>query len=62
LNEDPGADDDSKRIARERVTKFYSALGQRQKLNTLMLQTGSGDDSTATRQSNAKPVAPLSGS
>jgi tetratricopeptide (TPR) repeat protein len=58
LNADPGADNDSKRIARERVTKFYTALGQRHKLNTL-LQT-SGSNSTA-RQSSTKPAAAPSG-
>lgn len=51
LNADPGADGDSKRIARERVTKFYKALGQRQKLNTLLLETGGGE----ARQSSAQP-------
>jgi tetratricopeptide (TPR) repeat protein len=56
LNADPGADNDSKRIARERVTKFYTALGQRQKLNTLLLQTGGHSDSASARQSNAKPA------
>jgi serine/threonine protein kinase/TolA-binding protein len=58
LNADPGADNDSKRIARERVTKFYTALGQRHKLNTL-LQT-SGSNSTA-RQSSTTPAAAPSG-
>ena len=33
LNSDPGADGDSKRIARERVSKFYISTGQREKLN-----------------------------
>jgi eukaryotic-like serine/threonine-protein kinase len=47
LNADPGADNDSKRIARERVTKFYTALGQRQKLNTVL--QASGSNSTAAR-------------
>ena len=32
---DPGADQDSKRAARERVTRFYTEHGQRQKLETL---------------------------
>jgi hypothetical protein len=59
LNADPGADNDSRRIARERVTKFYTALGQRQKLNTL-LQTG-GHVSGPARQSNAKPAASPNG-
>ncbi|MGH8240328.1 MAG: tetratricopeptide repeat protein, partial [Steroidobacteraceae bacterium] len=60
LNADPGADSDSKRIARERVTKFYTALGQRQKLNTLLLQKGGGD-SIPARQSNAKPATSPAG-
>ena len=59
LNADPGADNDSKRIARERVTKFYTALGQRQKLN--MVLHASGSDPTAARQSNGKPATPPSG-
>jgi len=60
LNADPGADSDSRRIARERVTKFYNALGQAQKLNTL-LQAGSGGTSATARQSNAKPATSQSG-
>jgi tetratricopeptide (TPR) repeat protein len=55
LSADPNADDDLKRIARERVTKFYTALGQREKLNTLMQQTAGGNSSPA-RQSSAKPA------
>jgi hypothetical protein len=58
LNADPGADNDSKRIARERVTKFYTALGQRQKLNTLLQASGSN---SAARQSSTKPAAAPSG-
>jgi len=61
LNADPGADDEIKRIARERVTKFYTALGQRQKLNTLMLQTGGRSDAAPARQSTANPAKPPSG-
>jgi eukaryotic-like serine/threonine-protein kinase len=56
LNSDPAADNDSKRIARERVTKFYTAIGQRQKLNTLLLQTGGYPDPGPPRQSSAKPA------
>ena len=52
LTADPGADRDSKRIARERVSKFYIALGQRQKLNTLLLETGGGE----ARQSSTQPA------
>jgi serine/threonine protein kinase/TolA-binding protein len=59
LNADPGADRDSKRIARERVTKFYTSLGQREKLNSL-LQTGGGNSQPA-RQSSAKPASSASG-
>ena len=59
LNADPGADNDSKRIARERVTKFYTALGQRQKLNTLLQQTGG--DAGSARQSSAKPATSPTG-
>jgi len=33
---DPGADKDSRLAARERVTRFYTAHGQRQKLETLV--------------------------
>lgn len=58
LNTDPGADGDSKRIARERVSKFYIALGQRQKLNTLLLEGGGGE----ARQSSVQPSsAPIGG-
>jgi tetratricopeptide (TPR) repeat protein len=60
LNADPGADSDSKRIARERITKFYTALGQPQKLNTLFPQKGGGD-SVSARQSSAKPAKSPSG-
>jgi len=60
LNADPGADPDSKRIARERVTKFYTALGRREKLNTVLLENGGGD-STSARQSTAKPAPSPSG-
>jgi tetratricopeptide (TPR) repeat protein len=60
LNSDPAADSDSKRIARERVTKFYTALGQRQKLNKLMLETGSHTDSAPAQQSSAKAAKPRS--
>ncbi|HEY4365606.1 MAG TPA: tetratricopeptide repeat protein [Steroidobacteraceae bacterium] len=38
LSADPGADGDSKRIARERVEKFYTERGQRPKLDALMLE------------------------
>ncbi|HKR37739.1 MAG TPA: tetratricopeptide repeat protein, partial [Steroidobacteraceae bacterium] len=57
LNADPGADGDSKRIARERVSKFYTALGQRQKLNTLLLETGGGEP----RQSKVQATASATG-
>jgi serine/threonine protein kinase/tetratricopeptide (TPR) repeat protein len=53
LNADPGADSDSKRLARERVTKFYTATGQRQKLNTLLLKTDGGEARQSSRQSTA---------
>jgi serine/threonine protein kinase/tetratricopeptide (TPR) repeat protein len=59
LNADAVADSDSKRIARERVTKFYTALGKREKLNTL-LQTGGGNSAPA-RQSSTKPGTSASG-
>ena len=57
LSSDPGADHDTKRIARDRVSKFYTALGQREKLNTLLLQTGGG----GSRQSAAQYNAAVSG-
>jgi TolA-binding protein len=56
LNADPGADPDSKRIARERVSKFYTALGQRQKLNTLLLEGGGGEARQSSVQSPASPT------
>jgi hypothetical protein len=57
LSSDPGADHDTKRIARERVSKFYTALGQREKLNTLLLEAGGGE----ARQSSAKSTPSSSG-
>jgi tetratricopeptide (TPR) repeat protein len=57
LSSDPGADYDTKRIARERVSKFYTALGQREKLNTLLLEAGGGE----ARQSSAKSTPSSSG-
>jgi tetratricopeptide (TPR) repeat protein len=38
LNADPAADPDSRQVARERVTRFYTDLGQRQKLDALMVE------------------------
>ncbi len=58
LNADPGADNDSKRLARERVSKFYTALGQRQKLNTLLHETGGGGEA---RQSSVQSTKSASG-
>jgi serine/threonine protein kinase/TolA-binding protein len=57
LNADPGADRDTKRIARDRVSKFYIATGQRQKLNTLLLETGGGQ----ARQSSVQSVTSSAG-
>ena len=59
LNADEGADSEMKRIARERVTKFYTALGQRQKLNQLLQEKGG--DSAAAHQSTAQAVTSPSG-
>jgi tetratricopeptide (TPR) repeat protein len=59
LSSDAGVDGDIKRIARERVTKFYTALGQRQKLNQLLQENGG--DSASGRQGNAKPATSTSG-
>jgi TolA-binding protein len=56
LNSDPGADRDSRRIARERVSKFYIALGQRQKLNTLLLEGGGGEARQSSVQSSSAPI------
>jgi serine/threonine protein kinase/tetratricopeptide (TPR) repeat protein len=56
INADPGADRESKRLARDRVTKFYTALGQRQKLNTLLLEGGGGE----ARQSSTETAASAS--
>lgn len=60
LSADPGADDVSKRIARERVTKFYTASGQREKLNKVLSQIG-GDPSAPATQSTAKAATPTKG-
>lgn len=57
LNADPGTDRDSKRIARDRVSKFYTELGQREKLNTLLLEGGGGE----ARQSRTQPVKSTTG-
>ena len=54
LNADPGADNDSKRLARERVSKFYIALGQRQKLNTLLHEPGGGGEARQSRVQSTK--------
>lgn len=59
LNADTGADSEMKRIARERVTKFYIALGQRQKLNELLQEKGG--DTASARQSTVQAVTPASG-
>ncbi len=60
LSADPGADNDSKRLARERVSKFYTSLGQREKLNALLTETSGG--SPTARQSSTKPsTAPAGG-
>jgi tetratricopeptide (TPR) repeat protein len=37
---DPAAEADSQRLARERITKFYVATGQRQKLDALLREGG----------------------
>jgi serine/threonine protein kinase len=55
---DLGADADSKRIARERVARFYMDLGQRQKLDALMLETADVRTPPAAHQS--RPVATTS--
>ena len=39
LVSDPAAEADSQRIARERITKFYTDIGQRQKLDALLRET-----------------------
>jgi eukaryotic-like serine/threonine-protein kinase len=39
LNADGGADEDSKRVAHERLTRFYRDLGQLQKLDALLKQS-----------------------
>jgi eukaryotic-like serine/threonine-protein kinase len=57
LNGDPGADEETKRVARERVSKFYTSTGQRQKLNTLLEAGGGGE----ARQSSAQSVATPTG-
>jgi tetratricopeptide (TPR) repeat protein len=57
LNSDPGADRESKRTARDRVSKFYTALGQQAKLNTLLLESGDGEP----RQSSAESAPATTG-
>jgi TolA-binding protein len=59
LNSDPGADRDTKRIARERVSRFYTALGQKQKLNSLLLEGGGGGE--ARQSSVQSPASPSGG-
>lgn len=58
LNADPGADRDSKRIARERIEKFYTALGQRQKLNALMIESDAPQSIPARQSSSATADLP----
>ena len=57
LNADPGADNDSKRLARERVSKFYTAMGQSEKLNKL-LQKGGGSQRQPDRAAQRPTTAP----
>ena len=38
LISEPGADEDAKEMARQRVTRFYSDRGQREKLDSLLLE------------------------
>jgi len=53
LYADQGADSDSKRLARERVSKFYTSQGQREKLNALLLEKGGGKAQQSSVQSKA---------
>jgi tetratricopeptide (TPR) repeat protein len=59
LSADAGVDADIRRSARERVTRFYTALGQRQKLNQLLQQKP--EDAAPARQSSVKPATSPSG-
>jgi eukaryotic-like serine/threonine-protein kinase len=56
LSADPGADRDAKRLARDRVSKFYTALGQRQKLNSLLLETDGREARQSSAQSTTSPA------
>jgi serine/threonine protein kinase/tetratricopeptide (TPR) repeat protein len=56
LKADPGADDETKQLARERVAKFYTTIGQRQKLNTLLLEGGGGEARQSSAQSDKSPT------
>lgn len=62
LNADTAADEETRRIARERITKFYNNTGKKQKLDALLLeiskssaigakQGGTADASSATLRS-----------
>jgi TolA-binding protein len=55
LSADPGADRDSKRVALERVEKFYTERGQRPKLDALKLEVERAS-ATATVDPNAAPA------
>lgn len=57
LNADVGADEDSKRAARQRVTRFYKELGQTQKLDALLRE--SSQPRTSAAKSPAKHSASI---
>ena len=59
LSAEPAADQDSKRLARERITRFYTDLGQRSKLDALLLgQKRDGVSPTADAQEAARTRNP----
>ena len=57
LNADPAADASSKQIARERITRFYTDLGQRQKLDALMVEGSAAPAAVHPAQSETQSEA-----
>ncbi|MGH8176731.1 MAG: protein kinase domain-containing protein [Steroidobacter sp.] len=58
LTSEPAADQDTKRIARQRITRFYNDVGQRKKLDAL-LQERPGENGSPTAAVRQPPAASL---
>ena len=53
---EPAADQDRKQIARERITRFYTDMGQRRKLDALLLE-GARENESPTAVNRESIVA-----